>query len=58
MEADPTVRKTKLEAALAKYRQLQSPDNVKLYQASLPADAGAAPAFTTGRMISDGYCAP
>lgn len=39
-ESNSDLRQKKLETALAKYRQLQSPDEFKLYQASLPADAG------------------
>jgi hypothetical protein len=40
LEQDSDRRTQKLKAALAGYEELSSPENVKLYQASLPADAG------------------
>jgi hypothetical protein len=40
LEPDPAKRTKELQAALAKYRQLQSPQNVALYQSSLSSDAG------------------
>jgi hypothetical protein len=40
LEPDPQARRTRLEGAMAKYHELESPENIKLYQASLPADAG------------------
>jgi hypothetical protein len=39
LESQAGPRTQKLRAALAAYRDLQSPDNVKLYQSSLPPDA-------------------
>lgn len=39
LETDPAARKQMLNDALAKYQQLQSPQNVQLYQDSLPTDA-------------------
>jgi hypothetical protein len=40
LEPDAARRAQKLADALSRYQELQSPENVKLYQASLPADAG------------------
>jgi hypothetical protein len=40
LETEAGSRAVKLKAALAAYEELQTPDNVKLYQASLPPDAG------------------
>jgi hypothetical protein len=39
LEGNPKVRHDKLGAALGRFRELQSPENVALYQKSLPSDA-------------------
>jgi hypothetical protein len=39
LETDPAARQRDLSAALDLYKQLQTPENVKLYQATLPAGA-------------------
>jgi hypothetical protein len=39
LETQPGARTRKLQAALAAYRRLQSPENVRLYQDSVPPDA-------------------
>jgi hypothetical protein len=41
LEPEAAQRAQKLNDALARYQELQSPDNLKLYQASLGPDAGA-----------------
>jgi hypothetical protein len=40
LEPDAALREKKLADALARFQDLQSPENAKLYQASLAADAG------------------
>jgi hypothetical protein len=40
LETDPTARKRDLTAALALYRDLQSPENVERYQASITPESG------------------
>jgi|GEM_PF-6037645 len=41
LETDPAARSDQLDKAMARYQDLQSAENLKLYQASLPADADA-----------------